>query len=232
MQKTLLFYFIINFIKVNGQYGNVSNASNTSTNISSTTTTHIYTTSPAKSTTTTTPLPTTTTIEPTTTIAPTTTTTIAQTTTYLRTTVRPTTTTNPTSTTKHYDKTTTPQSTTTHAPVTTTQIKKPIIYCSNETWNVSCMQCFGPLCKFVENSEQGVGWEILFVIAFIAFIGLAGLLIYTKCIKSILYHNIGNDIYFDDDDDDSDFDDEAMPLNMFQLRQHKINTSFEIENND
>lgn len=214
MKKTLLFSIFFNFILVNAQnnitqYGNATNTSNITT-IATTTTTQpiIHTTTTEQPTTSTKLRSTTTTTSVTSTTEHTTTTPFATTTNYVS------------------ETTTTPQSTTTTETITTTQIKKPIVYCNNETWNSSCMQCIGPLCKFVEKGEQGIGLEILFVMAFISFIGLAGLFGYTKCIKPVLYHNIAEEIYFDDED--SDFEDEAMPLNMESIRKHSKSPEFEI----
>lgn len=220
MKKTLLFFIFFNFILVNAQnnitqYGNATNTSNITTIATTTTTQPI--------------IPTTTTEQPTTSTklrSTTTTTSVTSTTDQQTTTDRATTTRIATTTKLDVETTTTPQSTTTTESITTTQIKKPIVYCNNETWNSSCMQCIGPLCKFVEKGEQGIGLEILFVTAFIAFTGLAGLFSYTKCIKPILYHNIAEEIYFDDDD--SDFEDEATPLNMESIRKHSKSPEFEI----
>tara|TARA_E500000331_G_scaffold342163_1_gene375438 strand:+ start:61 stop:732 length:672 start_codon:yes stop_codon:yes gene_type:complete len=213
MKKTLLFSIFFNFIIVNAQnnttqYGNATNTSNATT-ITTTTPSIIHTTTPTEQPTTTTKLrSTTTTISVTTTTEHPTTTRIATTTNYVS------------------ETTTTPQSTTTTETITTTQIKKPIVYCNNETWNSSCIQCIGPLCKFVKKGEQGIGLEILFVTAFIAFIGLTGLFGYTKCIKPVLYHNIAEEVFFESDD--SDFEDEAMPLNVEIIRNHSKSPEFEI----
>lgn len=210
----ILFSIFFNFIIVNAQnnttqYGNATNTSNTTATTTTTTTPPIvHTTSTEQPTTSTKLRSTTTTTSVTTTTEHPTTTRIATTTNYVS------------------ETTTTPQSTTTTETITTTQIEKPIVYCNNETWNSSCIQCIGPLCKFVEKGEQGIGLEILFVVAFITFIGLAGLFGYTKCIKPILYHNLAEEIYFDDDD--SDFDDEAMPLNIETIRNHSNSGEFEI----
>lgn len=222
--KNNLFLFFINLILIQASDNITHNGNNTSASNGTNSTTSITTTSPVIQTTslpprssvttrsiTTTGAPKTTTTHPISTTTVSRTTTVTETTTHFRTTVQPTT------TTKYYDKTTTPQSKTTNVPITTTQIKKPIIYCNNETWNSSCMQCIGPLCKFVEKGEQGIGLEILFVAVFISFMGLFGLFFYKRYLHPILYKNIPEDIYIDSDD--SDFEDEAMPFTVDHIRK-------------
>lgn len=89
---------------------------------------------------------------------------------------------------------------------TTTFIQTTSIapYCNNETMNTSCIKCIGYLCKFVEKGNQGVGMELLFLGAFIGFIGLLVLALYYYCIKPILYHNVPTNIYWTSDDDDDE----------------------------
>lgn len=158
------------------------------------------------------------------------------------TTAVPSTTIQPTSTTTQYSSQTTTQtsyttttrvttsttriSTTTGAPIVTTTMT-PIPWCTNETWNTSCVKCIGPLCKFVEKGEQGVGWEILFVAAFCSLVGMFGLCLYYRCIKPVLYHNVAEEIYWSGSDED-EFD-EATPINMEVVRGGNIQPrAFEI----
>lgn len=229
----------------NGNVSNTTNIYNATTTRAPIvrTTTALYGNHTYEYNTTTTGRPTTNTIHPTTTNVPgtttntQTTTTEQSTTTHLRTTTpipttgTPTTTTS-TATTKYNGQTTTSSIGTTKTTTsysTTTKIEKNIIYCNNETWNSSCIQCIGPLCKFVEKGEQGIGLEILFVAAFISFMGFFALLFYKKYLYPILYKNIPEDIYFDSDE--SDFEDEAMPFTVDHIRkqsQSPANKLFEI----
>lgn len=77
-------------------------------------------------------------------------------------------------------------------------------YCNNETMNTSCIKCIGYLCKFVEKGNQNVAIELLFIMAFIAFIGLTCLMVYYYCIKPVIYHNVPADIYWTSDDEDDE----------------------------
>ena len=101
---------------------------------------------------------------------------------YSTTTGNPTTTTAPTS---PYLETTTAGATTTMNYTTTTTVP----YCSAATKNSSCRVCLGPLCKFVEKGEQGVGWEIVFVAFAMSVIGILFLGIWYVCLKPILHQN-------------------------------------------
>tara|TARA_B100000214_G_C23950982_1_gene620489 strand:- start:552 stop:1169 length:618 start_codon:yes stop_codon:yes gene_type:complete len=125
-----------------------------------------------------------------------------------------------TPTTKIIEKATTtpwPMVNTTTEPVTTT-----VPYCdSNTSYNGTCKVCLGPLCKFVENGEQGVGWEILFVAAFLTFSGLACLTLYYVCLRPILNNNIAEDIHWtdDSDSDDEDWHETATLMTSEQIRR-------------
>lgn len=116
---------------------------------------------------------------------------------------------------------TTRLSTTTGAPIVTTTVE-PIPWCTNETWNTSCVKCIGPLCKFVEKGEQGVGWEILFVAFFCSMVGAGGLCLYYKCLKPVLYQNVAEEIYWSSDDEEFE---EAIPINRVK---HGHARAFEI----
>lgn len=130
----------------------------------------------------------------------------------------------PTTTTESPPQTTTRQSTTTtFRQQTTTVVVMPnvttttIPYCSSVTNDTACKVCLGPLCKFVERGEQGVGWEILFVAFALGIIGLAGLCLYYICLRPLLTGNPAEDIYWDDSDDEDEWS-EATPLNKDQIR--------------
>ena len=124
-----------------------------------------------------------------------------------------------TPTTKIIERATTtpwPMVNTTTEPVTTT-----VPYCdSNTSYNGTCKVCLGPLCKFVENGEQGVGWEILFVAAFLTFSGLACLTLYYVCLRPILNNNIAEDIHWSDESsDDEDWHETATLMTSEQIRR-------------
>lgn len=108
--------------------------------------------------------------------------------------------------------------TTTPGPVDTTTVVPP---CSPATKNSSCKVCLGPLCKFVERGEQGVGWEIVFVAFFMAICGAICLGLYYVCLKPVLYHNTATDILWlsSDDDDDEDFFETAKMLGTEEIRR-------------
>ena len=94
----------------------------------------------------------------------------------------------PTST---YTSTAAPVITTTRRPMATTTSElnvtttTPVPICSSDTKNTSCKVCIGPLCKFVERGEQGVGWEILFVAFAMSLIGVTFLGIWYICLRPI-----------------------------------------------
>lgn len=133
----------------------------------------------------------------------------------------PTTTTAPTS---PYIETTTHPATTTINYTTTTQV--PV--CSPETTNSSCRVCLGPLCKFVERGEQGVGWEILFVAFAMGIIGICFLGIWYVCLKPILHHNNATDIlWFTDSSDEEDWQETATMLSRNDIKR-KTSREFEI----
>tara|TARA_B100000945_G_C20379927_1_gene596656 strand:- start:690 stop:1307 length:618 start_codon:yes stop_codon:yes gene_type:complete len=139
----------------------------------------------------------------------------------------PTTTTAPTS---PYVETTTAGATTTIAFTTTmnytTTTQVPI--CSSETTNSSCRVCLGPLCKFVERGEQGVGWEILFVAFAMGIIGIMFLGIWYVCLKPILHHNSAEDIlWITDSSDDEDWQETATMLTNGDIKR-KMSREFEI----
>lgn len=107
------------------------------------------------------------------------------------------------------------EETTTMTSTTTTTVPP----CSETTGNSSCKVCLGPLCKFVERGEQGVGWEILFVAFGLSFIGLTGLCLYYICLRPLINGNPAQDIYWDDSDDEEEWS-EAHPLNKTDIRRH------------
>ena len=84
-----------------------------------------------------------------------------------------------------------------------------------------------PLCKFVEKGEQGIGLEILFVAAFISFMGFFTLLCYSIYIR--YYTKIYQKIYILNRM--TRFQDEAMPFTVDHIRkqsQSPANKLFEI----
>ena len=126
-----------------------------------------------------------------------------------------------------YLETTTAATTTTTTAInytTTTQV--PI--CSSETTNSSCRVCLGPLCKFVERGEQGVGWEILFVAFAMGVIGIMFLGIWYICLKPILNHNSAEDIlWLTDSSDEEDWQETATMLTNGDIKR-KTSREFEI----
>ena len=141
----------------------------------------------------------------------------------ITTTLGPTSTVPPTTTDSPPQTTTQQSTTTTFRQQTTTVVVMPnvttttIPYCSSVTNDTACKVCLGPLCKFVERGEQGVGWEILFVAFALGIIGLAGLCLYYICLRPLLTGNPAEDIYWDDSDDEDEWS-EATPLNKDQIR--------------
>lgn len=142
----------------------------------------------------------------------------------------PTTTTAPTS---PYIETTTAGATTTIAGATTTMnytTTTQVPVCSSETTNTSCRVCLGPLCKFVERGEQGVGWEILFVAFAMGVMGIVFLGIWYVCLKPILNHNSAEDIlWLTDSSDDEDWQETATMLTNNDIKR-KTSREFEIVN--
>lgn len=133
------------------------------------------------------------------------------------TTTAPSETTTQTSTTTSFLRTTTVLiETTTMTETTTTTTVPP---CSEATNNTACKVCLGPLCKFVERGEQGVGWEILFVAFGLTIVGLTGLCLYYICLRPLILGNPAQDIYWDDSDDEEEWS-EAHPLNKNEIRRH------------
>ena len=133
------------------------------------------------------------------------------------TTTAPIETTTQTSTTTSFLRTTTVLiETTTMTETTTTTTVPP---CSEATNNTACKVCLGPLCKFVERGEQGVGWEILFVAFGLTIVGLTGLCLYYICLRPLILGNPAQDIYWDDSDDEEEWS-EAHPLNRNEIRRH------------
>jgi len=133
----------------------------------------------------------------------------------------PTTTTAPTS---PYVETTTAGATTMMNYTTTTQV--PI--CSSETTNSSCRVCLGPLCKFVERGEQGVGWEILFVAFAMGIIGISFLGVWYVCLKPVILHNRAEDIlWLSDDSDEEEWHETATMLTNVDIKR-KSSREFEI----
>ena len=140
---------------------------------------------------------------------------------YSTTTGNPTTTTAPTS---PYLETTTAGATTTMNYTTTTTVP----YCSAATKNSSCRVCLGPLCKFVEKGEQGVGWEIVFVAFAMSVIGILFLGIWYVCLKPILHQNSAEDIlWLSDSSDDEEWQETATMLSKHDIKR-KISREFEI----
>ena len=146
------------------------------------------------------------------------------------TTLGPTTTGSPTtamSTTSQAIKTETttpwPMGTTTVNYTTTT-----VPYCSDTTKNSSCKVCLGPLCKFVERGEQGIGWEILFVAFAMGIIGVGFLGIWYICLRPILHQNTAEDIlWISDSSDEEDWHETASMLSNEDIRK-KRSREFEI----
>ncbi len=116
-------------------------------------------------------------------------------------------------------ETTTVSETTTTTAETTVPPTTTIPPCSEATNNTACKVCLGPLCKFVERGEQGVGWEILFVAFGLTIVGLAGLCLYYICLRPLIMGNPAEDIYWDDSDEEDEWS-EAQPLNNTQIRRH------------
>ncbi len=140
-----------------------------------------------------------------------------------------TTTGSPTTTTTTSVGTTNP-ATTTLWPVgqNTTTIEPEVPYCSgNSSYNGTCKVCLGPLCKFVENGEEGVGWEILFVAAFLTFSGLMCLGLYYVCLRPILTKNIPEDLQWSSDSDDEEWHETAQMLTNRDIKR-KTSREFEI----
>tara|TARA_B000000475_G_scaffold230385_1_gene195811 strand:- start:53 stop:712 length:660 start_codon:yes stop_codon:yes gene_type:complete len=132
------------------------------------------------------------------------------------TTTAPIETTTQTSTTTSFLRTTTVLIETTTMMETTTTTIPP---CSEATNNTACKVCLGPLCKFVERGEQGVGWEILFVAFGLTIVGLTGLCLYYICLRPLIMGNPAQDIYWDDSEDEEEWS-EAHPLNKSEIRRH------------
>ena len=159
---------------------------------------------------------TTTTVQPTTTTLRGITTTVGPTTTVEPTTRNPTTTTAPTSV--------GPQTTTLRPQINTTT--PPL--CSADTMNTSCRVCLGPLCKFVERGDQGVGWEILFVAFAIGLVGVIWLSLWYVCLRPILLQNRAEDIlWLTDSSDDEDWQETATMLSRHDIKR-KTSREFEI----
>lgn len=127
----------------------------------------------------------------------------------------------PTTTSSAPIETTTQTGTTTSFLRTTTVLIETTTVppCSEVTGNSSCKVCLGPLCKFVERGEQGVGWEILFVAFGLTLVGFAGLCLYYICLRPLINGNPAEDIYWDDSDDEDEWS-EAQPLNKGEIRRH------------
>ena len=151
------------------------------------------------------------------TVAPTTTTTLRGVTTTLAYT------TTPGSTTTSLPSTHTPTqgATTTGWPVGPTEMNTTTVpYCSPETKNSSCRVCLGPLCKFVERGEQGVGWEILFVAFALGLIGVTCLGIWYICLRPILYQNRATDIlWLSEDSEDEEWHETAVMLTRQEIKR-------------
>lgn len=136
-------------------------------------------------------------------------------------------------TTSTYTSTTAPVITTTRRPMATTTSElnvtttTPVPLCSSDTKNKSCKVCIGPLCKFVERGEQGVGWEILFVAFAMSLIGVTFLGIWYICLRPILHQNKAEDIlWITDSSDDEDWQETATLMTNQQIRRK---TSRELE---
>ena len=103
-------------------------------------------------------------------------------------------------------------------------------YCSDATKNSSCRVCLGPLCKFVERGEQGVGWEILFVAFAMSLMGISFLGIWYVCLKPILHQNSAEDIlWLSSDSDEEDWKETATLMSNADIRR-KGSREFEIVN--
>jgi hypothetical protein len=110
----------------------------------------------------------------------------------------------------------------------TTTLMPDVPYCSgNSSYNGTCKVCLGPLCKFVENGEEGVGWEILFVAAFLTFSGLTCLGLYYVCLKPILTKNTAEDLQWSSDSEDEEWHETAQMLTKQDIRR-KGSKEFEI----
>ena len=118
-----------------------------------------------------------------------------------------------TTTTRPIEKTTIIPTTTIIETTTFIQTTTVTPYCNNETMNTSCIKCVAYLCKYVERGSQGVGMELLFLGAFIGFVGLSCLMVYYYCIKPVIYHNIAADIYWSSDEEE----DEATLLSRHDI---------------